>query len=303
MSRTSVFAIAALAITVAPVAAAAQQDDHDHETNHAHGAPRHLDDDHHGGFPEFVDVFFTHHAYLEKKLNLQFVATSEEEAAEFEEVAELAWQFNRWFGGEIEVPFLQIDPDDEDGRSGIGDIEIAPVVSFYQNSESMTILSARSGFVLPTGDEEDGLGADGWTWEPGFLIWQGYGAEKRGAIQAELTYERLYVDEGGEEDEEEFVFNLSWSHWLRNNWIPIAELNVVSPIGEEDEHEDGDPQGSRLVPASSGGGGSEDTVVSTTLGFRYAFANGQQWGGGVQFPLSDTDAYDVRFIFGGIIHF
>jgi hypothetical protein len=27
-------------------------------------------------------------------------------------------------------------------------------------------------------------------------------------------------------------------------------------------------------------------------GFRYAFANGQRWGAGIQPPLSDTEGYD-----------
>lgn len=292
MIRVVLLVFIAVGVLALPRAAPAQ--DHDH------GDARHLTaDDHHDGFPEFVDVFFTHHAYLERKLHPRFDVTVENEVNEFEESAELVWQFNRWLGGEIEVPLIQTDPDVGDGNSGVGDIEVAPIVSFYQNPESMTILSVRSGFVLPTGNEEEGLGVDGWIWEPGFLLWQGYGESRRGAIQAQLTYERFYASE--EEDEEEIVYNIAWSHWLPSNWIPIAELNGVTRLGESHHEEGGEPVALKL--ASGGVESEDDTLISATLGFRYAFANGQQWGGGVQFPISNTEAYDYRLIVGGIIHF
>ncbi len=283
MVRILVIAFVALGVMLLPRTLHAQDQHHDH----------------HGGFPEFVDVFFTHHAYLERKLHLRFDATVENEVNEFEESAEMAWQINRWLGAEIEVPLIQTDPDEGDGNSGVGDIEVAPIVSFYQNPESMTILSVRSGFVLPTGDEEEGLGVDGWVWEPGLLLWQGYGESRRGAIQAELTYERFYANE--EEDEEELVYNIAWSHWLPNNWIPIAELNGVTRLGE---HHEEDNEGLIALRLASGGAESEeDTLISATLGLRYAFGNGQQWGAGVQFPISDSEAYDYRLVIGGIIHF
>lgn len=291
MARIVVLVFAVMGVIALPEVLRAQE--------HDHGDERHLADGHHGGFPEFVDVFFTHHAYLERKLHPRFDVTVENEVNEFEESAEVVWQFNRWLGGEIEVPLIQTDPEAGDGNSGLGDIEVAPIVAFYQNPGAMTVLSVRSGFVLPTGDEEDGLGVDGWIWEPGFLLWQGYGESRRGAIQAELTYERFYANK--EEDEEELVYNVAWSHWLPSNWIPIAELNGVTRLSESHHEEGGEPVAIKL--ASGGVESEEDTLVSATLGFRYAFANGQQWGAGVQFPISSTEAYDYRLVIGGIIHF
>ena len=48
---------------------------------------------------------------------------------------------------------------------------------------------------------------------------------------------------------------------------------------------------------------SDERLLSGTVGFRYAFTNGQQWGGGVQFPLfGDTESYEWRLVVGGIIH-
>ncbi|MGH7562929.1 MAG: hypothetical protein ACREK5_00690 [Gemmatimonadota bacterium] len=274
------------------------EDGHAHAKTHA----RHLGDGHsHGGFPEFVDVFFTHHAYLERKLHPSLGATYADLENEFEGSGELAWQFNRWLGGELVVPVVRLEPETGKGTGGIGDIEIAPMVALWQSPERLTILTARSGFALPTGDEDVGLGAEGWTWEPGILLWKGYGAEQRGAVQAELTYERLYADSGP--DEEDLVYNLAWSWWLPSNWIPVAELNGVTRLSDPSaqEHEE-EPAGGLALAHGDAAEVDEDTVASGTLGFRYAFANGQQWGAGVQLPLSDTQGYDWRLVIGGILH-
>jgi hypothetical protein len=293
----------ALAAGLAVATSTYGQEPHE-EHGHAHAEPgaRHLGDGHsHGGFPEFVDVYFTHHAYLERKIHPRFGATYATLENEFEGSGELVWQFNHWFGAELELPVVGIDPETGDGSTGIGDIEIAPMVALWQSPERLVILSARSGLGLPTGDEDEGLGADGWSWEPGILLWKGYGAEKRGALQAELTYERLFADSGP--DEEELIYNLAWSHWLSSNWIPIVELNGVTRLSDApvEEHEE-EPAGGRAVAHGDAADVEEDTVVSGTLGFRYAFANGQQWGLGVQLPLSDTEGYDWRLVIGGIIH-
>ncbi len=300
----SIAGLASVVLTTALAFAApafAQEGHEGHQDGHAGTDARHLGDGHsHGGFPEFVDVYLTHHAYLERKLHPRFGATYADLENEFEGSGELAWRFNRWLGGELEIPVVRLEPETGAGAGGIGDIEIAPMVALWQSPERLTILSARSGFGLPTGDEDEGLGAEGWTWEPGLLLWKGYGGEKRGALQAELTYERLYADGGP--DEEELVYNLAWSHWLPSNWIPIAELNGVTRLSDPpaEEHEEEPTAG--LALAHGDAVEAEDTVVSGTLGFRYAFANGQQWGAGVQLPISDTEGYDWRLVIGGIIH-
>lgn len=291
--------VAALALA-APGSARAQED-HEHDDPEA---VRHLGHDHeHGDFPEYVDVFFTHHAYLERKLHPRVQSTIADQESEYEASVELAWQFNDRLGGEVEIPYVVTDPETGDSVSGFGDLEIAPIVAFIQDPERLLIVSGRSGFVLPTGDEDDGLGIDGWGWESGLLLWKGLGAEKRGALQGELTYDRLFADE--RPDEEELVYNLALSWWLPSNFIPIAEINGVTPIG--DEPEAGDPEEEEedhgsLAPAHGEARGGEDTVISGTLGFRYAFANGQQWGAGLQAPMRGGDAFDVRLVVGGIIH-
>lgn len=289
-------------LVAAPPSLWAQEHEREHEHEEREGqTARHLAHAHdHGGFPEFVDIFFTHHAYLERKLHPSLVATTAEGGNEFEESLELVWQFNEWLGGEIEVPFAQIDPEAGDGAGGIGDVEVGPQVAFVQDVDRLLILAVRSGFVLPTGDEGEGLGADGWAWEPGLLLWKGFGPEDRGAVQAELTYDRFFPDQDELDDEEELVYNLGVSYWTSTHFIPIVELTGSTRISEEPE-EEGETEGA-LAPASSGGGGEDDTLVSLTLGFRYGFANGQQWGAGVQFPVTDTESFDARFVVGGIIH-
>ncbi|HKY60254.1 MAG TPA: transporter [Gemmatimonadota bacterium] len=291
-----------LAAATAPTARA--QEGHDHHGQAPAGPrSRHLGDGHsHEGFPHFVDVFFTHHAYLERKLHPRLDATYAELGNEFEGSGELAWQFNRWLGGEIEIPVVRTDPEAGSGAGGLGDVELAPMVALWQSPERLAIVSLRSGFALPTGDEQEGLGAEGWGWEPGLLLWKGHGRDRRGAIQAEIGYERLYADEG--RDEEELVYNLAWSYWLPSNWIPIAELNGVTRLSDPpaDEHEEEEPVGGLALAHGDALESEDDTVIAAALGFRYAFANGQQWGAGIQLPLSDTEGYDWRLVVGGIIH-
>jgi hypothetical protein len=307
----SMIVVATLA-GIVPGRALAQEQAHEHDAaEHAHS---------HGGFPEFVDIFFTHHAYLERKLHPRFDALTAEHASQFSESVELAWRFNHWLGGEVEAQARQVRPDDDavDGVSGIGDLEIAPMVALLQDPGRLLIVTARSGFVLPTGDADRGLGVDGWAWEPGLLVWKGFGAERRGALQAELGYERAFLRAG--EDEQDLVYNLGMSWWLPSNFLPIVEINgrqrlgdaVAAPHDHEEEHDPEEAGHAALVPRPDRGLGlahggelieSDDRLLSGTVGFRYAFANGQQWGGGVQFPLSgDTDSYEWRLVVGGIIH-
>lgn len=300
-------ALAALSALVACAAPAGAQDhpdhDHDHPGPHA-AAARHLAHaEHHGGFPAFVDVFFTHHAYLERKLHPRFDASFAGEGRQYGGSGEIVWQFGRRLGAELSGGVVSTDPDEGSGATGVTDLEVAPMLAISQDVDRLLIVTVRSGFVLPTGDAEEGLGIDGWGWEPGLLVWKGFGPEKRGALQAELGYERLFADSGA--DEEELVYNLALSYWLPSNWIPVLELNGVTPIGSraaEDHHAEPGTAGRGLVPAHGETVEAEETVVAATLGFRYAFANQQQWGAAVQLPLTGGAPFDARLVVGGIIH-
>lgn len=237
----------------------------------------------HGGFPGFVDLFSTHHAYLERKIHLRLDTTLADEAREYAGSGELVWQFHRRSGAEVEGGFVTRDPETGESAWSAADVEVAPIFALVQDPDRLLIVSVRSGFVLPTGDEDEGLGIEGWGWEPGLLVWKGFGPERRGALQTEVGYERVFPDKGA--DEQELVANAGLSYWLPSDWIPIVEISVAKPLGNDasEEHE-------------------ETTQFSALLGFRYAFANGQQWGAGIQLPLMDTEAYDARIVVGGIIH-
>lgn len=301
-----VAALTAAALAFLPGAASAQEHhDHGHEGDPSGRHLAHVEA--HGGFPAYVDIFFTHHAYLERKLHPRFDAFLADETRRYAGSGELVWQFGERFGAEIEAAVLNTDPDAGEGATGLSDVEVAPMVALVQDPARLLIVTVRSGFVLPVGDEDEGLGVEGWGWEPGLMVWKGFGPEKRGAVQTELGYERIFTDEGA--DEEELIYNVGLSYWLPSNWIPIVELNGATPVGDEEEihgheeHEEEEPHADRgLRPAHVEGAESESTLVSATVGFRYAFANGQQWGAGIQFPVNDTDAYDVRLVVGGIIH-
>ncbi len=313
ISHRTMFRVGAiLALAMALPSFAVAQQDHDHD-DHDHDRPeaRHLGHGHgHDAFPEYVDVFFTHHAYLERKLHPSFQTTRADGGDTWAAAAELAWQFTGRLGGEIEVPVVGVDSEPGGGATGIGDVEIAPMLALIQDPERKLIVTARSGFLLPTGDEEEGLGVDGWGWEPGLLMWKGFGADDRGAVQAEVGYDRILADEGV--DDEQVVYNVAFSWWLPSNFIPIVEFNGATPVGETEEedhhHDEGDhadglvPARGPLAPAHGGIESGDETLIAGTIGFRYGFANGQQWGAGLQVPLTGEDPFDVRLVVGGIIH-
>jgi len=88
VTRSSGPLLAALVAATAAVVGA-QEDEHREEEPEE----RHLEHvSHHGGFPTFGDLFFTHHAYLEWKVSLQVEATAADDENEFEEFGEPTWR-------------------------------------------------------------------------------------------------------------------------------------------------------------------------------------------------------------------
>jgi len=71
---------------------------------------------------------------------------------------------------EVAVPVAGANPDGASSVSGIGDIAIGYKYNFYHNLDSGHIFSAGVEAILPTGDEDDGLGKGTTVIEP-FITW------------------------------------------------------------------------------------------------------------------------------------
>lgn len=111
------------------------------------------------------DLLALHHAHLENEQRLNgYVARGMEgplgeKRTGYESELELAWASADFrFGAELFIPFLRI-PSSVPGQeeSGIGDVEIRPIKYAFVNRPDF-IVSTATGIVLPTGDEDLGLG-------------------------------------------------------------------------------------------------------------------------------------------------
>ncbi len=75
-----------------------------------------------------------------------------------------AFGITDWVQGEIEVPFLWIDPDPGKKESGISDIVLEGKTTFRQGVSPIGFvpidLSGGIRIALPTGDEDEGLGRE-----------------------------------------------------------------------------------------------------------------------------------------------
>lgn len=71
---------------------------------------------------------------------------------------------------EVALPFVGADPPSENGSGGLGDIAIAYKYSFFHDLDSGNIVSAGVEAILPTGDEDAGLGKGTAVIEP-FVAW------------------------------------------------------------------------------------------------------------------------------------
>jgi hypothetical protein len=66
-----------------------------------------------------------------------------------------------------EVPFVLVDPDDGSQRNGVGDITVGFQYNLVQGPDFS--FGVRSGFVIPSGDEDRDLGGGQFVWEPNLL--------------------------------------------------------------------------------------------------------------------------------------
>ncbi len=83
-----------------------------------------------------------------------------------------------------EVPFVLVDPDDGPQHNGLGDITMGFQYNLVQGPDFS--FGVRSGFVIPSGDEDRDLGGGQFVWEPNLL----------GALR--VGQSEIYAGVGGE---------------------------------------------------------------------------------------------------------
>jgi hypothetical protein len=265
--------------------------------------------------PHYVDLFVTDQAFLRRTLRPRFEMIGDQLGNLYRESIVLGWSMGRRVGVDVEASFVQFDAEfGGGGASAFGGVELTPKVSLHRDDARAFQLAAASGFELPVGDQDDWLATHGWKRKPRLLLWKGWGAEGRSALQVELGSE---VTNGGSFDPDPLlVFHAGYSRWTQSNWIPVVEITAIERLGPEES--DGatpvDPSGIRGIPPvlrasrgvfrdTEGLVESDERLLAGTLGFRYALTDGQQWGAGFRFPFfGDTESFEWGLIVGGSIH-
>lgn len=126
---------------------------------------------------------------------------------------------------ELVVPFGWVErPAPEDGwTGGLGDVAVGGKRALYHSLERGSIFSVAAEIILPTGDEEAGLGGDHWTFEPFLAFGQILPADSFLHVQggAELPLE-------SDADDEAFLRLALGKRFKQAGsgrvWAPIVEL-------------------------------------------------------------------------------
>ncbi|MBI4397031.1 MAG: transporter [Elusimicrobia bacterium] len=112
---------------------------------------------------------------------------------------------------DAEVPYLYLDPEGGNREYGLGDTQVGVFYTLWDRLDPYTV-SFRARQVFPTGDEDEGLGDDEYTFRPSIITARAFGAgQLHGAVTANIS------------DETDFLYSLAGVYPL-TNWRFAAEL-------------------------------------------------------------------------------
>jgi hypothetical protein len=260
-------------------------DHHAAEHDWDHFAPFHHRHETRDGFP-ILELLKTDHAFLERKVRLDFVSTrgcDNGTADETEFNTEFFWALNNRIAVVVESPLIFRRPDDAPRATGVGDTEFG--LRFVAFNGETSILTFGLNVSTPTGNDRVGLGAGYTVLEPVALWW--YDLGHGNALQSELAIETPL---GGSETQSEFRYNVGVSHTIRAteglrffHWLtPLVEVNGLTTLN-------GDACG--------------QTTVDLTPGLRWTVSDGIHAAVGWSFPITGTRDYDSQLIATSCIHF
>jgi mono/diheme cytochrome c family protein len=133
---------------------------------------------------------------------------------------------------EIKLPILAQQTDAGGGtwHHGIGDVEIALKRAFYANLQRGSIFSAGGAVVIPTGNEEQGLGNGFWIYEP-FAMWNQF-VGRNGFVQVHTGIE--IPSDGTLGSKEGFVrsafgYTFAQDQGFGRAWTPMVEVLTALP--------------------------------------------------------------------------
>ena len=138
------------------------------------------------------------------------------------------FQWERRFGArsqiELTAPFeLNTAGDSQDREAGVGDIAVGVKHTLYHSLETGSILSAGAEVVIPTGDEERGLGGGTTVFEPFILF--GKLLPEAAFVQAQLLAEFPTEHDHENEVALRIALGKSWTTGRFGRvWTPMIEV-------------------------------------------------------------------------------
>ncbi len=218
------------------------------------------------------------------RLNFLYLDVDEdgEKSKEYGVSLEGEYAFSPSFSIEVDAPFSIVDPNGAPNIDHLGSIEVGFKFANFAFADHGVLLGYGIAFVLPTGDEESGIGNDHLVEiEPFFNI--GY---KRDALEVvAFTSFGLPINQNqGEEVETEMGYNLSFLYHVSDRVSGLLEFDGGTVLsGEEDGA----------------------TVINITPGVKVKPTDNEKFelGAGISFPLTANREFDVRAIFSAFYHF
>jgi hypothetical protein len=263
----------------------AQTESHDHDHDHAPlhspaGVGEHAGHAHPG-------VNLSHPINVESplpetKLALKYHFTDGDEGTEHEAEIELEYAFTQNFSIEAVVPYVFVNPDEGSSENGLSDAILAFKLASYEWVDRQILPAVGVEVILPTGDEEKGIGSDHVIELEPFLrvgYWNGP-FEFIATVGVGIPFNQ--TDEEDAEEDFEVVYGVSALYHVAPSLQALVELHGESVFGDEDESALYISPGVTFQPL-------EDKSINVGLG--------------ATLPLTDDRDFDYAINVMTIIHF
>ncbi len=148
---------------------------------------------------------------------------------------ELEYAFNPFFSVELGIPYTIIDPEEESSESNVNNIELGLKFANYAFSAQRLLLGYGIEFVLPTGNDEKGIGSSHiYEVEPFFSL--GYKAGELELVGF-VFFGIPFNQDKDEEIETELSYTFSALYPVSKNIKALLELDGETVLSGEEEGE------------------------------------------------------------------
>ncbi len=225
---------AALLVTVARAQNAAHDHDHADVPLHAPaGSGSHSGHAHPG-------VNLTHPIVVESplpetKLAAKYHFSDGGEGTEHEAELEAEYAFTRNFSIEAVLPYVLVNPDGGESESGLSDAILAFKLASYDWVDHHVLPAVGVEVILPTGDEEKGIGSDHIVEIEPFVrvgFWSGP-FEFIGSVGIGFPFNQ--TDEEDAEEDFEIAYGVSSLYHVAPSFQALVEVHGDSVLGKEDQ--------------------------------------------------------------------